>query len=319
MRGEQGRMQKEINRVLQFDAEFERADEERIVMSGVVYWIEQIIGCMLMLVPFDMSGSDRVIPVICFMLLGMAVIFRLEPYVHLKNKGRIERVLERTPMDMTAFRTVRCQYLRRYLAKVGVAVFALQQLSAFFDGSYRISNILYPAVMLVGLYVLGLLYIGRWRIRWYAIPVCGVLLLAVLILWPVQISIQPAEGQTEILIEKSCMGNRGGKPFVELYTVKLTTGSEKYREVVDFLEKYNYHISILPPDFLKKLAGSQNEGNYRERVEYRVIVKDGFYFVKDEGSLYDYNNRYAMYGGKKTVQEIIEGLEELLVGTWESK
>ncbi|MDE7300407.1 MAG: hypothetical protein K2N94_16540 [Lachnospiraceae bacterium] len=104
----------------------------------------------------------KVIYVLAWMFLGMAVMFRIQPYIYMiENSVRISTVLVYIPVDKALLRRVRRGYLRRYLIKLGIVVLIFQQIGALIDGCWSVWNLIYPVALICFLYLEGLAYIGK--------------------------------------------------------------------------------------------------------------------------------------------------------------
>lgn len=158
---ESKRIQKE--QILAFDRELIECDPDRTIAMKVLYMIMGVLGCFVMVFPFDpkVESDWSIFYILAWMFLGMSVIFRLQPYISIGNQGRICTLLSYIPVDKALFCQVRRQYLCRYLIKVGILCFLFQQLGALFDHSWSIWNLIYPAATLLFLYLAGLAYIGK--------------------------------------------------------------------------------------------------------------------------------------------------------------
>ena len=116
----------------------------------------------MMLFPFGPAVDPdlRVIYVLAWLFLGMAVLCRMQPYIYVAGE-RISAMLAYVPADRALMRRVRRQYLRRYLQKLGAVCLVLQQFGAFVDGTWSFWNLIYPVGMILLLYLAGLAYIGQ--------------------------------------------------------------------------------------------------------------------------------------------------------------
>ena len=156
-------MQKE--RIWAFDREVMANDTDRTVALKFLCIIMSVFGCFLMIFPFAPAREpgQRVIYILAWLFLGMAVIFRIQPYIYVMGDARrVYAMLAYIPVDKALICQVRREYLRRYLLKIGILCFILQQLGALFDSAWSIWNLIYPAGMILSLYLAGVAYIG-WK------------------------------------------------------------------------------------------------------------------------------------------------------------
>lgn len=155
----------ERERILAFDRELLSADDSKALISKVLCIMMSVFGCFVMIFPAGTqeSADMRALYIAPWILLGMAVTFRLQPYVYADNSVRVASVLAYAPVDKALLLQVRRGYLRRYLAKLGTAAILLQQLGVLLEGCWSFWNLAYPAGVILGLYLAGLAYIGRKR------------------------------------------------------------------------------------------------------------------------------------------------------------
>ncbi len=154
------RMQRE--RIRAFDRELMEGDADWAFASKILYYIMGTLGCFMMLFPFGPAVDPdlRVIYVLAWLFLGMAVLCRMQPYIYVAGE-RISAMLAYIPADRALMRRVRRQYLRRYLQKLGTVCLVLQQFGAFVNGTWSFWNLIYPVGMILLLYLAGIAYIGR--------------------------------------------------------------------------------------------------------------------------------------------------------------
>lgn len=155
------RVQKE--RIRAFDRELMEGDPDRNFAAKILYIIMGTIGCFMTVFPFgsDTDPDLRVLHVLAWLFLGMAVLFRLQPYVYIAGDvGRISAVLAYIPADKALMRRVRRGYLRCFIVKLGTICFVLQQFGALLDGTWSAWNLIYPVGLILSLYLAGILYIG---------------------------------------------------------------------------------------------------------------------------------------------------------------
>ncbi|MDE7325704.1 MAG: hypothetical protein K2N63_05435, partial [Lachnospiraceae bacterium] len=74
-------------RIKAFDREWMEMDVDRYFASKIVYIIMNIMGCFMMFFPVGFDINAGVICVITWMLLGTAVISRIQPYVYGMGRG----------------------------------------------------------------------------------------------------------------------------------------------------------------------------------------------------------------------------------------
>lgn len=155
----------ERERILAFDRELLSVDDSKVLASKVLCILMSIFGCFMMIFPVgaEDSADMKVIYVMPWIFLGMAVTFRMQPYVYADNSVRVASVLAYAPVDKALLLQVRRGYLHRYLAKLGVVGLLFQQLGALLEGCWSVWNLLYPAGVIFFLYLAGLAYIGRKR------------------------------------------------------------------------------------------------------------------------------------------------------------
>lgn len=151
-------------RIKAFDRELLLADEEKIFAYKFLYIFAGIFGTFLMIFPLDPSGNPdlRVLHVLAWMFLGMAVVWRIQPYVLLIGMDRVSKILAYTPVNQKLLRQVRLGYLHRYLLKLGAVCLVAQQAGALVNGTWSFWNLIYPIGMILSLDLAGSLYIG-WK------------------------------------------------------------------------------------------------------------------------------------------------------------
>lgn len=149
--------------ILAFDRELIECDPDRVFTSKILYIIAGVLGCFMMVFPFDpkVESDQNVLCILAWMFLGIAVIFRLQPYISIGDQGRICTLLAYVPVDKALLCQVRRQYLRRFLIKIGVLCFLFQQMGALFDHNWSVWTLIYPAGMILFLYLAGIAYIGK--------------------------------------------------------------------------------------------------------------------------------------------------------------
>lgn len=154
---------KERERILAFDRELLSVDDSKALASKLLCILMSMLGCFMMLIPVGAqeSADMRAIYVIPWIFLGIAVTCRMQPYVYVGNLVRVAEILAYAPVDKGLLLQVRRSYLRRYLAKLGAAAFLFQQFGALIEGCWSVWNLLYPAGIILLLYLAGVAYIGR--------------------------------------------------------------------------------------------------------------------------------------------------------------
>lgn len=154
----------QMQRIQSFDKELATADEEKMFAYKFLHIFMAIFGTFLMVFPVGPAADPdlKVIHVLAWLFLGMAAIFRMQPYVLVVGMGRISEILAYAPVNQKLMRQVHQKSLRRYLRKLGVVCLAAQQLGALLDGVWSIWNLLYPVGTILFLYLMGSLYLG-WK------------------------------------------------------------------------------------------------------------------------------------------------------------
>lgn len=152
----------QIERIRAFDRELAKVDADRALASKIMYYIMGTLGCFLMLLPFGPAADPnlRVIYVLAWLFLSMAVISRMQLYIFVAGE-RISTMLAYVPANRALMRRVRRGYLCRYLQKLGAACFVLQQFGALVEGNWSFWNLIYPAGMILFLYLAGIAYIAQ--------------------------------------------------------------------------------------------------------------------------------------------------------------
>lgn len=156
-----GTMQ-QIQRIKTFDKELVSADPDKEFAYKFLHIFMGIFGSFLMVFPAGPTADPdlKVVYVLAWMFLGMAVMYRMHPYILAVGMGRVSEILAYVPVDKKLLRRVRRGYLRRYLVKLGAACLIAQQLGALFDGAWSIWNLLYPLGVISSLYLVGSLSLG---------------------------------------------------------------------------------------------------------------------------------------------------------------
>lgn len=151
-------------RIQTFDKQLVTADEEKTFAYKFLYIFMGIFGSFLMVFPVGPAADPdlKVIHILAWMFLGMAVIYRLQPYVYVVGMGRISEILAYTPVNQKLLRQVHRGYLYRYLLKLGAICLTAQQFGALLNGAWSIWNLLYPAGIILSLGLVGNLYLG-WK------------------------------------------------------------------------------------------------------------------------------------------------------------
>ncbi len=156
------RVSKERIRV--FDKNLVSMDREMMFVYKFLNIIMSIFGCFMMIFPVGPAADPdlRVLYVLAWMFLGMAVWERMQPYVNVVGEGRVSKILACHPVEKRLVRQVRREYLRRYLFQIGAVCLAAQQLGALLNGAWSPWNLIYPATVILSLYLVGILQIG-WK------------------------------------------------------------------------------------------------------------------------------------------------------------
>lgn len=154
------RVSKERIRV--FDENLVSMDGEMMFAYKFLNIIMSIFGCFMMIFPAGSAADPdlRVLYVLAWMFLGMAVWERMQPYVYVAGQGRVSKILACHPVDIRLVRQVHREYLRRYLFRLGAVCLAAQQAGALLNGAWSPWNLIYPAAVILSLYLVGILQIG---------------------------------------------------------------------------------------------------------------------------------------------------------------
>lgn len=151
-------------RIRAFDRELMAANTDLALSSKILYTIMGVFGCFMMVFPVGAAFDPdlRVLHVLAWMFLGMAMMARIQPYVYiLGDARRVSAALAYIPVEPALLCLVRREYLRRYLQKIGVVCLLVQQLGALLNGAWSVWNLLYPVGVVFSLYLAGVVYIGR--------------------------------------------------------------------------------------------------------------------------------------------------------------
>lgn len=150
---------KEIERVRQFDQEWQKLHDYEWVISKFIMAILLFCSTPLYVIPFQ-EGEVLVINVL--LLQGIAVWIYMRPYLVVKeerNQYSITSVLAFCPIDSYLIRKVRVGYLRRFCGILSIVNILLQQLGAWLGKTWGIENLLYPILGSALVYACGYLYI----------------------------------------------------------------------------------------------------------------------------------------------------------------
>lgn len=147
-----------MEKVKEFDKMLEKINDYDFVMIKFVVYICVTLGCLLMIMPFDEMNS-----LLCvgpYLLCSIGVYFYLSLYLYIgKEKKSVFSVLKWMPVEENEIYKVRREYLDRFVLKIAVVIFVLQQISAVIDHSFNIWNILYPLAVAVLIWLSGVLCI----------------------------------------------------------------------------------------------------------------------------------------------------------------
>lgn len=77
-----------MEKVKEFDKMLKEAENYSFLMSRVVAGLTTILGCFIMLLPFE-PGKMESVYVTPFLMAGMGMTFYLQPYLFIKDKKRI--------------------------------------------------------------------------------------------------------------------------------------------------------------------------------------------------------------------------------------
>lgn len=150
-----------MDKVREFDKILKQKEEQRFLMMKVIQIIFFGLSGMMMFLPYD--ANEAYISIIFpWYLLGMGVVFSLQPYVDIKDGQKLIKIykyLEYMPVEKEDIFKVRKEYLDGICKKIGIAYVVCQCITAVFTKDFGIVTILYPVAMTGGVWVMGLVHI----------------------------------------------------------------------------------------------------------------------------------------------------------------
>lgn len=150
-----------MDKVREFDKVLKEKEEQRFLMMRVVQIIFFGLSGMMMFLPFD-SSEVYISIIFPWYLLGMGVVFSLQPYMDIKDGQKLIKIykyLEYMPVEKEDIFKVRREYLNRMCKKIGIAYVVCQCITAALMKEFNVVTILYPVAMTGCVWLMGLVNI----------------------------------------------------------------------------------------------------------------------------------------------------------------
>ena len=154
-----------MNQVKEFDKRLKKTEDVSFLMAKVMTLIFGTFGCFLMLLPLTGSNINAMVENLALfpiLLLGMAVLVYLSPYMHMNQNGKnvsIYKMLRFLPVERKEICQVRKEYLNKFIVKIGIISFTFQQIGAVLDHSWSVGNVCYPIIVIALAWGAGWIYI----------------------------------------------------------------------------------------------------------------------------------------------------------------
>jgi len=151
-----------MEQVKTFDMQLKKVDYDKFVMSKLLYLLMSGCAALLMIIPIEKTDDMDVVHIVPLLLYGMAAYYYLMPYMVITEKGRMYTIYEKlryVPVSKKEIRTVRMGYLRKFCIVVCVINLIAGQLGMLTVEGWRISSVIYPALVAILVWLMGLSFV----------------------------------------------------------------------------------------------------------------------------------------------------------------
>lgn len=153
-----------MEQIYKFDEKLKQINSYFFLMLAIPKYLSLVIGFCFMLFPI----GEPLIMFAAWEMLGLAFLFHLRPYLHMKQNGKfvsIYKILKQTPIKKSVYRQARYHRMASFLLKSFAFSLLLQFAGLLLDKNMTIQSILY-SVSYVVLTFASFALIGALEIWW---------------------------------------------------------------------------------------------------------------------------------------------------------